>query len=181
MRLVMAMLALSLSTFSYAELTEKQVSRWVESMPSVQTWIEKNSDKVNKHDLMKTDNGGMAGMFDGALKELKRVGLDEDFSNLIKTQGYDSEQQWAEDSSEIVLTFMAITMEKQSLNRQAIEQQLAQVKNSPLPEAQKKMMANMLQSSLSMMDEVEAVPVEDKTLVRPYMSKIEGQFGGHKH
>ena len=76
---------------------------------------------------------------------------------------------------------MAITMEKQSLNRQAIEQQLAQVKNSPLPEAQKKMMANMLQSSLSMMDEVEAVPVEDKTLVRPYMSKIEGQFGGHKH
>ncbi|MGB0504390.1 MAG: hypothetical protein ACPGGD_10075, partial [Thalassolituus sp.] len=90
MRLVMAMLALSLSTFSYAELTEKQVSRWVESMPSVQTWIEKNSDKVNKHDLMKTDNGGMAGMFDGALKELKRVGLDEDFSNLIKTQGYDS-------------------------------------------------------------------------------------------
>jgi hypothetical protein len=28
---------------------------------------------------------------------------------------------------------------------------------------------------------VEAVSAEDKTLVRPYMHKIEGQFGAHKH
>lgn len=181
MRLIISMLALSLSAFSYADLTEKQVSRWVDSMPSVQTWLEKNDDKINKHDLMKTDNGGMSGMFDGALKELKRVGLDDDFSSFIKSQGYVSSEEWAGDSGEILLTYMAITMENQSLNRQAIEQQLSQVKNSPLPEEQKKMMANMLESSLSMMDEVEAVPADDKTLVRPYMKKIEGQFGGHKH
>lgn len=181
MRLIISMFVLSLSAFSYAELTDKQVARWVDSMPSVQTWIESNDDKINKHDLMKTDNGGMAGMFDGALQELKRVGLSDDFSRLITTQGYDSAEQWAGDSSEILLTYMAITMEKQSLNREAIEQQLGQVKNSPLPEEQKKMMARMLESSLAMMGEVEAVSNEDKTLIRPFMSKIEGQFGGHKH
>lgn len=181
MRLITTLIALSITFTSQAELSEKQVARWVESMPAVQVWIEKNDDKINKHDLMKTDNGGMSGMFDGALEELKRLGLSDDFSSLIKTQGYDSAKQWADDSSEILLTYMAITMEKQSLDRKAIEQQLSQVKNSPLPEEQKKMMAKMLESSLSMMDEVEAVPASDKTLIRPYMAKIEGQFSGHKH
>ncbi|WP_370249503.1 hypothetical protein [Thalassolituus sp.] len=42
-----------------AELSEKQVERWVASLEPVQEWIEKNQDKVNKQNLMKPGKDGM--------------------------------------------------------------------------------------------------------------------------
>ena len=165
---------------AYAELTKSQVERWVASLEPVQHWIEENQDKVNKQDLMKPGKGGMSDMFDNALTELEKAGIADDFESVVKKQGYDSSEAWADDSGEITLAYLATTMEGKIPSRAAIEKQLSQVDASPLPAAQKNMMRNMLEGTLSMISEVENVPAGDKALIQPYIKKIEQQFG-HAH
>lgn len=178
---IFVMLAATVLTFSaYADLTQKKVERWVDSLEPVQHWIEANEDKVDKKNLMKAGQGGMAGMFDNALAELDKAGVREDFEKVVKEQGYDSAESWAEDSGEITLAYLATSMEGKIPDRAAIEKQLTQVDASPLPAAQKNMMRNMLEGTLSMISEVEDVPAQDKALIQPYIKQIEERFG-HAH
>ena len=180
LKLVTLVAASFFALTAQAELSEKQVERWVASLEPVQEWIEKNQDKVNKQNLMKPGKDGMSGMFDNALNELKNAGLLEDFNGLVKEQGYASSEAWADDSGEITLAYLASSMEGKIPSRASIEQQLPQVDGSPLPAASKEMMRNMLQGTLSMIKDVEAVPAGDKKLIQPYVQKIEQRFG-HAH
>ena len=180
LKLVTLVAASFFALTAQAELSEKQVERWVASLEPVQEWIEKNQDKVNKQNLMKPGKDGMLGMFDNALNELKNAGLLEDFNGLVKEQGYASSEAWADDSGEITLAYLASSMEGKIPSRASIEKQLAQVDGSPLPAASKEMMRNMLQGTLSMIKDVEAVPAGDKKLIQPYVQQIEQRFG-HAH
>ena len=176
MRFFTLLAALTLTVPAYAELTKSQVERWVASLEPVQHWIEENQDKVNKQDLMKPGKGGMSDMFDNALNELEKAGIADDFESVVKKQGYDSSEAWADDSGEITLAYLATTMEGKIPSRAAIENQLSQVDASPLPAAQKNMMRNMLEGTLSMISEVENVPAGDKARMQPDIKQIEPQF-----
>lgn len=180
MRFFTLLATLILTLPAHADLTKSQVERWVASLEPVQHWIEENQDKVNKQDLMKPGKGGMSEMFSNALTELEKAGIADDFESVVKKQGYDSSEAWADDSGEITLAYLATTMEGKIPSRAAIEKQLGQVDASPLPAAQKNMMRNMLEGTLSMIREVENVPSGDKALIQPYIKKIEQQFG-HAH
>lgn len=173
--------ALTLLTLSaHADLNKSQVEKWLTTMKPVQHWMEDHEGQVSGRDLFKGNSQGLQGMFDGAIGELKNAGLYDDFSRLLASHNYTSVESWAADSRDITTTYMAISMEGQKINPAMIEQQLAQVKASPLPEDQKQMMTGMLQGTLTMMKEVEGISAADKEVVRPYVKTIESSFG-HTH
>jgi len=176
MKYVATIIAALMSLSAQAELSKEVVERWVHSLQPVQTWVENNGDKINKHDLLRADAKGMSGMFDNALAELERVGLKESFTTTITKQGYTSAEHWAAESSEVTLAYLAVSMQGKVPSREALEQQLAQVSASQLPQAQKQMMQDMLKGTLSMLDDVQTVSDSDKALISPYIEKISGHL-----
>jgi len=180
MRYLLAVMFTFFATLSHAGLTTEVVQKWLPTMKPVQEWMEANESKVDTHSLFKNSSKGLSGMFEQAVGELREAGLYDDFAALLKTYGYESVEGWAGDTQQITTTFMALKMEGDSINPAMIEAQIVQVKDSPLPDQQKKVMLGMLEGTLAMMKEVATVSAEEKAAVRPHMKAIEKSFG-HGH
>lgn len=180
MRYLFVLVMTMMTAFAHAELTPEKIQQWLPTMKPVQEWMEANESKVDTHSLFKSSSKGLSGMFDEAIAELKNAGLYDDFAGLLKKHGYASVEGWAADTQGVTTAFMAIKMEGEQINPAMIQAQIVQVKDSPLPDEQKRVMLGMLEGTLAMMKEVSAVPEGDKAVVRPHMKAIEQSFG-HGH
>ncbi|MDP2506484.1 hypothetical protein [Oceanobacter sp. 3_MG-2023] len=174
MRRVITLTAMLAASPTWA-LTATELDVWIQSMPTVQVWLDQHEDAMPQGNAAMTD--GMAAMFQEGINSLKTSGLYGEFSQQLSAVGFDSVEQWTRITTEISLGMLAVDMNEQGGSRAQVQQQLAQVQqmrsSGNMPAEQLNAMESMLRGTLTMIDEMESVDAADKALVRDRMTELQ--------
>lgn len=158
------------------ELQSKDVENWLDTLPPIQAWLDQQ-----EHNLPDTeppeDIGNIEKMMEFSIKKLKAAGVYDEFEKKVQAAGYQNVPQWGRLSQRISLAFMAVQQDNEPISRDAIEQQIQQLKTLDMPPENKQMMEKMLRGSLAMIDAINAVSAKDKAAVRPHIDRLLEQFG----
>jgi len=164
-------LLLLIASFANAgqALTGKQVQQWLNSIDAIQQWAEKQEGLDDKM----PENTNEMFSAEAMVAQLKAAGLYNDAKNIIQDNGFDSPEQWADIQMKIIKAMISLEMDKENVNAKEIQAQLDQIKNNPsIPAEQKEMMINMMQSSMSMMEQMSNAPEADKAALKPFLPQI---------
>lgn len=157
-----------------ADLTKKDVERWLKHAPDLQSWVEQQENEFDE-DTLPDDIFDQDAMADYGVQQLKQSGLYEDLNKRVKAAGYKNVEGWIIDSQKISMAYMAITLENEKGEQGTKSEILAQKKELAslnMPEESKAMMEAMLDGALAMLETVEATNSADKTAVKPYFKEI---------
>ena len=175
MRLLAALLVsftLSLPCFAL-ELTDQNVQKWLTSYSAIMEWS-KTQDQKELEFLEKEQKGQTPqfdALFSNAVKSMKGHKIYNDFSGVLKKNGFSDTGEWAQMGDRIMAATMAVEMEKHQnttgQNRAQMQQAMGAVMNNPnLTPEQKAQMQQMMGMGNQMMDVADKVPAQDKEVVR---------------
>lgn len=127
------------------KLTTDTIDRWLEAMPAVESWAEKNN--IDEQEIAAGEDG--VPDFVGAIEELEsgREGLE----NIASEHGFDGAIDWAETSNRITRAFLALEMSQQDTDMEAVQRQMkqrmAQIENNDqMSDAQKQQMRQQMEA-----------------------------------
>ena len=181
MRLLTLLLCSLLTvTAQAATLTDSEIKQWINTMPSLQEWLDEREDQLPDNDIPDADYS-MDAAFARGIDKLREAGLYNEFSQQVKNAGFKSVEDWVRISQQISMAYIAISMEAQPATRVEIENQMQAIRSAKnIPEEEKAMLENMLQASLNMLDALDKVSAADKDRVRPYLPQLADQFGDNE-
>lgn len=155
-----------------ADLTTKEVEKWIKESPALQQWVQQNEEALDEVDDEEEPTFEADKLIERSIKKLKDAKLYDQLNARVRNAGYKSVEDWVDLSQRISVSYLGVMLETQTNTRKEIEAQLAQLKTMKMPAEQKEMMENMLKSSLNMLTSVEKASAADKNAVRPYMQKL---------
>lgn len=179
MRLLLAVALTMMASFTMAaDLTKQEVTAWINSMSTLQGWLDAHEDKMPQHEDDGMSGGDMESIIARGITDLKSAGLYNDFNKEVKKAGFDSVEHWANTSQRVTMGYLALEIadQEQGVSLSQLEAQMKQVRESDLPEEQKKMMEDMMSTSLQMMKSVQNVSESDKAVLRPFRAQLAKQF-----
>lgn len=179
MRLLLAVALTMMASFSMAaDLTKQEVTAWINSMSTLQGWLDAHEEKMPQRDYGENSGADMGAIIARGINDLKEAGLYNEFNKEVKKAGFNSVEHWADTSQRVTLGYLALEIadQEQGVSLSQLEAQLKQVRESDLPDEQKKMMEDMMNTSLLMMKSVQNVSESDKALLRPYRAQLAKQF-----
>lgn len=158
------------------DLNKADIERWLEAMPKLTAWLSQHEDKLGADDVV-NGSESMDQVFDKGVKQLKKVGLYDEFNKQVTTVGYKNVEQWASVSRDITMAYMAVEMENEQVSESQMLAQLEQVRNAEgLSAEEKAMMEQMMKASMMMVAAAQKVSVKNKEAVRPFVDRISRQF-----
>lgn len=159
-----------------ADLTKKDVERWLAHAPDLHSWVEQQENEFDE-DALPEDIFDQDAMAKYGVQQLKQAGLYGELDKRVKAAGYGSVEGWIIESQRISMAYMAITLENENAKGEGGTKSeiLAQKKELALlnmPEESKAMMEAMLDGALAMLKTVESTTAADKAAVKPYFKEI---------
>jgi hypothetical protein len=165
------------------KLTTDTIDRWLDAMPAVESWAEKNG--IDEQEIAAGEDG--IPDFVGAIKELEsgRDGLED----IASEHGFDGAIDWADTSNRITRAFLALEMSQQDTDMAAVERQMeqrmAQIENNDqMSDAQKQQMRQQmdaLQQSLRVAKKMtEDVPEADQRAVAERRDALKEFYEGQQ-
>lgn len=163
-------LGLLIASTAQAEqpLTNQQIEQWLSSIDSIQKWAESN-EALQDESAQGPNDSFSADML---INQLKAANLYDEAEDIIQENGFDSPEQWADIQMRIIKSMISLEIEKENVDAD-VQAQLDQIKNNPsIPDEQKEMMMNMMQSSMKMMESMSNASPADKAAIKPYIQQI---------
>ncbi|PID42468.1 MAG: hypothetical protein CSB48_10430 [Proteobacteria bacterium] len=158
------------------KLTEPVLDNLIESIQSLETWSEENKQKSQRLDDM--DKGIESMSSAQMISDIKRAGVYNDISSLVKKHGFDSVEQWANVFERAMKAMMASVMTEQAARfKSQMNAQMEQIMNNPnLSKEQKQAMMQMMEQSRSIMQYGDDADPQDVADVRPYIDKFKAEM-----
>ena len=174
--LLTLIITLSCALVQAADLTSKDVERWLSSAQELQEWLEKQEDKLS---TLPEPTGpyDMNTAMQHGIEQLKAAGVYAELDKKVKAAGYTNAEHWITQSQQISLAYLAVVLSNEVGQRAEILEQLQQIEKTNLPEANKAMMKAMLESSLAMLNAIESSTAADQKAVQPYLDKLGALIG----
>src|SRR5690554_106392 len=158
-----------------ADLTKKDVERWLAHAPDLHSWVEQQENEFDE-DALPEDIFDQDAMAKYGVQQLKQAGLYGELDRRVKAAGYSSVEHWITDSQKISMAYMAITLENEKGKDQGTMSEILAQKEElaglNMPEESKAMMEAMLDGALAMLQTVEATSSADKAAVKPYFNEV---------
>lgn len=162
-----------------ADLTDADVQRWLNAMPTIMTWQDAHEDQLDDEEDDMTFSTDMNTMLDQAIAQLKRAGLYDDFNQLIQQQGYRSIHQWGEYTQRISLAYMAVLIAEDQISLADMQNQLTLIKHMDVfDEQEKAMMVTGIEASIELFKKSSDVTNTDRDLIRRHRAALDEQFNG---
>ncbi|MDF1763854.1 MAG: hypothetical protein P1U57_10630 [Oleibacter sp.] len=161
-----------MSTQTWANLTESSVQRWVGSLENMYTWYRQHEDRIEKPSIDLSKPLDVDKIFMSSMEQVKKAGLSDEFAARLKTHGYADSQVWVNDSTAITKALLASSFGKTNMSAEQLNQQILTLRNSQLPEAQKRMLEQVLMMSAGVAANTDGVSQEDIKLVSPYRAQV---------
>lgn len=156
-------------------LTDKQVTQWMKAWPQLQAYGEKH-EKDFKQFEEKMSNGEKAKIgewFTNISHTLKASGHYDEYTSLLKKNGFSSVEDWADISNRIIEAVMSASIKKQDPAVMAqMKASMEQLNAANLPPEQKKMMMQMMQQSQDMFKSMDNVPAADVSLISKHLPAL---------
>lgn len=174
-KMMMVMVLLVVNSMALAaDLTSKDVSKWMTSMEHLQPWLESNQDKFTA-EISEPGNPEVA--FKEASSALKKAGLYNEFNGKVKAQGYKDVEQWSGVTQQVTFAWMALEMEANKAQIDAMKAQYDAMKSNPdVPEQQKAMMEQMMAPALIMVKLAQKSSAADKSAVNEHRAALQVHF-----
>lgn len=165
--ITVGLLAASLSQ-AEQPLTKQTIEQWLDSIDAIQTWAEKQDALQDSP----TEDPNNSFSPDILINQLKAANLYDQAEDIIQDNGFDSPEQWADIQMRIVKSVISLEMDKENVNTD-VQAQFDKIQNDPsIPDEQKQMMINMMQSSMKMMENISNASPADKAAIKPYIQQI---------
>lgn len=188
MRLIATLLlSLTLSLPALAlELTDQNVQKWINSYSAVVEW----SQTQDKKDLefleqkQSEQTPKFDALFSNAIKDMKGHKIYNDFSGVLKKNGFSDTGEWAQLGDRIMAATMAVEIEKHEASsgqhRAQMKQAMDGLMNNPnLSAEQKAQMQQMMGMSTQVLDVADKVPAKDKEVIRRNADQIKQVMEKH--
>ncbi|MFD2230992.1 hypothetical protein [Alkalimarinus sediminis] len=167
---LLASAGLLLASLAQAEqpLTQQNIEQWLNSIDSIQQWAE-GQEALEDNPAEEVNDTFSADML---INQLKAANLYHEAEDIIQKSGFDSAEEWADIQMRIIKSMIALEIEKENVDVD-VQAQLDQIRNNPsIPDEQKEMMINMMQSSMKMMESMSNASPADKAAIKPYIEQI---------
>ncbi|MFT4765871.1 MAG: hypothetical protein ACI9OH_002985 [Oleispira sp.] len=172
--LTFAMTALMSFQAMAADLSSKEVSHWLETMPALQPWLEQHENELSDN-ISEPNNPEV--VYKESIAALKKAGLYDELNGKVKKLGFDNPEHWSQTTQQVTFAWMALEMESNNSQIGAAKAQYDAMLNNPdMPEAQKEMMKNMLAPVLAMVDLANKSSKADKNAVKPHQDALRTYF-----
>lgn len=162
-----------------ANLTTKDVEKWIEHAPTLQEWIDQQ-DLDFDEDTLPEDIFDKDAMADYGINHMKKAGLYDELSKRTKKAGYDNVEEWVKASQQISMAYMAVMLESQvegEYSEKEILEQKKELAELEIPAERKAMMESMLDGMLVMLKTIESTSPADKSAVKPYINELSEILG----
>lgn len=176
MRTLTAVALMLITSLAFAaDLTKKDVERWLAHAPELQSWIDQQENEFDEDELPSNifDQDAMA---DYGVQQLKRSGMYNDLNQRVKSAGYANVESWIADSQKISMAYMALTLEAEQGDEMGTRSEILAQKEElaalEMPAENKAMMSAMLDGALAMLDTIETTSSADKAAVQPYLNQV---------
>lgn len=157
-----------------ADLTSKDITQWLEAMPTLQPWLEKNENKLSSHI---SDPEDPEVIFDESISALKKSGLYDELNAKVKKLGFDNAEQWSDISQRVTFSWLALEIDAKKPQLDAAKAQYDAMMSSPdIPDAQKQMMKDMMNAGLAMTNLAEKASADDKKVVQQHKGELSAYF-----
>lgn len=172
--LTLAMSALMSFQVMATDLTSKDVTQWLASMPVLEPWQDEHEEEFTDQ-LSEPSSPETA--YKETISDLKKAGLYDELNGKVKKLGYNNVEQWMEITYKVSFAWMALEMENQKSDMAAAKAQYDAMKNNPdVPAAQKEMMEKMMAPLLAMVNMANQSSAADKSAVKPYLAELNAYF-----
>ena len=168
-----------------ADLTDKQITQWINAWPEIQAWGDKH-EKEFEAEALKNKGGmgdSMGDWFTNVAPMLKANGYYKEYNAMLTKNGFTSVEQWADISNRVFSATMNAMMEQQNPGMKAqMKASMAQLKNANLPPEQQKMMMQMMEQSQAAFKAMESASPADTTIVSKHLPALRKIFDNNtKH
>ncbi|ASP38552.1 hypothetical protein CHH28_07630 [Bacterioplanes sanyensis] len=156
------------------ELSAAAIERWLSSQPAVEAWGDEHKDAFSH----RSDNSMLE--VKDFIEPLQQAGLYGEMKSLLGRHGYDTPEQWAQATVQIVSAYAATQLRASPMESDPdfLRQQLQQLDNHPHMSAeQKQEMKNMMLATINMIERFRQVPDADVAAIQPYLSQLDQLMG----
>ncbi|SDX01863.1 hypothetical protein [Marinobacter mobilis] len=177
----MALLTMLLLAAGHAvaeTLTEQDVKNFINSLEALQE-LEGEFAELADDMNQEPDNGDPAipdlgHLFSDAVGRMEGHPQFEQFSAIVKDNGFGNASDWGETGDRVFRAWMAIEMQGQSrAAHQDVANAIAEIDRNPsLTAEQKAQMKAMMQGAMSMMEQASDAPEADIRALRPHMEEL---------
>jgi len=162
-----------------ADLTDKQITQWINAWPEIQTWGDKHEKEFEDQALKNKEDAddSMGEWFNNVAPMLKANGYYKEYNAMLTKNGFTSVEQWAEISNRVFSATMNAMMEQQNPGMKAqMKASMEQLKNANLPPEQQKMMMQMMEQSQAAFKAMDSASSEDTALVAKHLPALRKIF-----
>ncbi len=150
-------------------LTQKVITNWLNSLDALEAWSKKNEEAFNRLETNDQDNGLSPEVM---ISELKATGLYSDAAALMRKQGFNSPEEWADVQVRIMKATMSLQMEVEAQNTD-IQAEIDKIRSNPdIPQEYKDQMIAMMESSKQTLEALSNASPADKAAVKPFLGQI---------
>ena len=166
-------LLFSLQSFA-ADLKSKDVGLWLESMKTLQPWMQQHEEKLQQ-EMQGQTSPEVA--FKQTTAMLKKHGLYNEFNSKVKKLGYRDVEHWTQVTQQVTFAWMALEMQQNKAEVEAAKAQYDAMKNNPnIPAEQKMMMEQMMGQAFAMMRMAEQSSAADRLAVESHQLALRKHF-----
>ncbi len=162
-----------------ADLTDKQITQWINAWPEIQTWGDKHEKEFEAQALKNKGEAGdsMGEWFTNVAPMLKANGYYKEYNAMVTKNGFKSVEQWADISNRVFSATMSAMMEQQNPGMKAqMKASMEQLKNANLPPEQQKMMMQMMEQSQAAFKAMDSASSADTTIVSKHLPALRKIF-----
>lgn len=146
-----------------ANLTDKQVSNWLDSYQPLTSFM-----RAHGKEIQKASQPGQQGLTDEALK---KSGTYKPFYALLNKYGFEDARAWQQTSKDVYMAYMASKLEGKNPK---IDERIEKVQNDDsMSEQQKKAMLQMLNATKNMYAKAKQVPQANVKVVKAHMKELD--------
>lgn len=158
------------------EFTAATVGKFIESLKSMNSISQKYGEPDQLGDISSLSEGldKIQTPFSSAVTSLEGYAGYDEIQQVIAANGFSDISQWALFGDRVMQAYGAlmVTDQQPEINAQ-MAQAMQELEGSGMSEAQKKMIADMMQSAGQVVSKFQDVPESDKAAVRPHLSALE--------
>ena len=178
-----AALMLQASCFA-ANLTDKDVQKWVSSYKAVIQWS-KAQDKKDLEFMKHQQRPDMSHLFSSSLQEMKGHKVYDGFTKVLEQNGYKDPMVWGRLGDRIMTATMAEELEKRKTTsaetKAKMEKAMQAIDANPnLPAEQKAKLKQMMSMSSELLDVADKVPQADKDVIKRNEASIKSVMDFYK-
>ncbi|MBV1920798.1 MAG: hypothetical protein KUG73_08955 [Pseudomonadales bacterium] len=162
-----------------ADLTDKQITQWINAWPEIQTWGDKYEKEFEAQALKNEGEAGdsMGEWFTNVAPMLKANGHYKEYNAMLTKKGFESVEQWADISNRIFSATMSAMMEQQNPGMKAqMKASMEQLKNANLPPEQQKMMMQMMEQSQAAFKAMDSASSADTSVISKHLPELRKIF-----